>query len=632
MFPAFWRQAKKQFGFSNDEVRSGIHPYSAWNGELPGTLPYAVALGETPSGLLNANMARLPKDYFNQMLCTIWEESTIVRISFEEKGVSVTGETEVIIAGGEDFRPVAFAADSKGNVFFTDWALRDYPNHGKGKIWKLQAKEDVAVLERNIEPFQARNQINQVENVHPADVDFSALRAGLQSNDPFMVHASVLALTAGEYKDSLISSADDSNPDVRLGVLLALQKSKDKEVEYLAKEFLTDNDPKIRNSALNWIGKAGMKERREDLELAVTSGETSTALFETYVETVKLLQPDFIADYRTKKDPNSKSLKRELPENFISSIITNPAKPIAIRAFALRYLHKFGEHKDLLLSFLQNESLPKMRLEVIHTVQNYPDKDIADQLLEIALNKNNQERFRSDALLAFSARSLENWEAILPLLDDNEENVALEAARFLRSKASDENVKKAFEDKLATNNINEPMRQQLILGLNAELPERPDKEDEKQWQVLLEGNGSVERGRRVFYSNTSLCSTCHAMEGRGGDLGPELTNVGKSKGRNQLISSILDPSAEMGPEWQGWYIRQKDATLHQGRQIDVGGNNIRLFTQAEGFINVEKNDIEEYGIIKESLMPEGLEKRLTDQDIRDLLVFLNIRQQKSFAF
>lgn len=126
---------------------SGIHPYLAWNGELPGTLPYAVPLGEAPSGMVMADYAGLPADYRGDALCTIWEETNIARVDLSPKGTSVTGTSEVLIRGGQQFRPVAMASDSDGNIYITDWVIRQYPVHKRGRIWRLSTKEGVETLE-----------------------------------------------------------------------------------------------------------------------------------------------------------------------------------------------------------------------------------------------------------------------------------------------------------------------------------------------------------------------------------------------------------------------------------------------------------------------------------------------------
>ncbi|GEO24102.1 cytochrome c [Cyclobacterium qasimii] len=615
------------YGYKSMFGGSGIHPYSAWDGELPGTLPYAVALGEAPSGLLNASLAKLPKDYQDQMLCSIWEESSIVRTNMQGNGLSVSGTTEVIVSGEEDFRPVAFATDSKGTIYFTDWVLRSYPNHGRGKIWKLTTKKDVETLEMRhmFDPFLPWEPQEKANANITSNPKFENLVQNLKSDDPFLVHATVMALSKEEFKDKLLKKIADADPAIRLGTLLALQKSGDKQVEFVVKQFLTDPVPVIRNSALIWIGSNQIAERRNDLELALNAGEVTKALFETYLETVKLLQPEFMAAYKSKEIKNSKSLKRPLPDHFLSSLVADPSKLGKIRVFALGYMEDNSSQKDLFQIFLTKENDPEIRLEIVRMLKNHPDKELANQLLEIALDPGNPELLRADAILSLSGQPLQDWERLIGLLEDEKENVQIEAARYLRSKINTASVKKAFEEKLSAmgEDNNSPLKQQLEIGLNrGVLSGRPENTDQKEWQALLASKGDGERGQRVFYSNMALCSTCHAIEGKGGDLGPDLSNVGQSKDRNMLITSILLPSHEMSPEWQGWFIKLKDGTIHQGRQIDVGETSIVIYTLAKGFVTFSKEDIADYGLIKSSLMPEGLERNLTDSDLKDLLSFL----------
>jgi putative heme-binding domain-containing protein len=107
------------------------------------------------------------------------------------------------------------------------------------------------------------------------------------------------------------------------------------------------------------------------------------------------------------------------------------------------------------------------------------------------------------------------------------------------------------------------------------------------------------------------------------DLGPDLTNVGRSKTRAAILDSILRPSDEISPEYQGWYVRTADGQIHTGRQIDVGNRGTaELYVQSGEFITLE--GIEEYGPMPRSLMPDGLETNLTVDDMRDLVAFLVI--------
>ena len=112
---------------------------------------------------------------------------------------------------------------------------------------------------------------------------------------------------------------------------------------------------------------------------------------------------------------------------------------------------------------------------------------------------------------------------------------------------------------------------------------RPDSVE--GWQKLLASGGDVEAGRRVFFSSNSACNTCHVAEGRGGVLGtgfstmpfgPDLSVIGRTANRQQIIESIVAPSRNIAPEMQGWMVRKKSGEVLTGRQIDQEARNIQL--------------------------------------------------------
>jgi putative heme-binding domain-containing protein len=54
--------------------------------------------------------------------------------------------------------------------------------------------------------------------------------------------------------------------------------------------------------------------------------------------------------------------------------------------------------------------------------------------------------------------------------------------------------------------------------------------------------GNSERGAQLF--NANGCATCHAISGKGGVLGPDLSVVGVQRGAIALRQSLTDPGAE----------------------------------------------------------------------------------------
>lgn len=628
------------YGYKSLYGGSGIHPYLAWNGELPGTLPYAAPLGEAPSGVLIGSSAALPPDYRDDVLVTIWEERTIVRVPLRPNGVSVAGEPRVIVEGGERFRPVAFAADSHGTVYITDWGLREYPNHGRGRIWRLTTREGVETV-RPRPPFtppEADPAGEPLRRIYASSgpEDFAQLRAALLSDDPFLRSAAVTMLSRPEYRDQVIAATDASEAQVRLGALLALHRSGHRNAEPTARWLLTDPDLLVRRMALIWIGSTGMAALEPDLEAAIVTSPPSPELFEVYLATLQQLSPEFRRAYAAEAEPYARQLKRQLPPRFVESFVSDEARPPALRAIAIAHLENLPTQVPLLVRLASAGGATEVRREAVRSLGQVQDARAAETLLTIARSERAPHELRADALLALGAQPGSAADAAIALLDDPAPDVRLEAARYLRSATILTSLSPAARDRLAQRvdglsgadaaavterGGDRRVMAQLALALGSSpAGTRPSTVDEWLAAVGTE-TGSADRGRRVFFSNHSACSSCHRAERRGGDLGPDLTNVGRSKTRAQIVDAILRPSAEISPEYQGWFIRTKTGELHTGRQINVGDKGrAELYVLSGEFITVD--GIAEYGPMPQSLMPDGLESTLTIDDMRDLIAYL----------
>ena len=129
------------YGYRFRYGRSGLHPFIAWNGELPGTLPMASATGEAPSGLVAYESDNLPADYRGELFGTSWGDHRVDRFVPSEHGATVWAKMEPLVTGGEDFRPVGIAVAPDGSLYVTDWVDKSYSVHGKGRIWHIHAAE-----------------------------------------------------------------------------------------------------------------------------------------------------------------------------------------------------------------------------------------------------------------------------------------------------------------------------------------------------------------------------------------------------------------------------------------------------------------------------------------------------------
>ncbi len=67
------------YGYRFRNGRKGVHPFTAWNGELPGTLPMVAGTGEAPCGVLSYEADSLPAEYRGSLLVTSWGDHRIER-------------------------------------------------------------------------------------------------------------------------------------------------------------------------------------------------------------------------------------------------------------------------------------------------------------------------------------------------------------------------------------------------------------------------------------------------------------------------------------------------------------------------------------------------------------------------
>jgi len=129
------------YGYRYRNGRKGLHPFTAWNGELPGTLPMVAGTGEAPSGIVAYESGGLPEDYRGELLVTSWGDHRLDRFKLVPRGASFTSTAKPFVTGGENFRPVGMAVAPDGSLYVSDWVDKSYTLHGKGRIWRVRAKQ-----------------------------------------------------------------------------------------------------------------------------------------------------------------------------------------------------------------------------------------------------------------------------------------------------------------------------------------------------------------------------------------------------------------------------------------------------------------------------------------------------------
>lgn len=143
----------------------------------------------------------------------------------------------------------------------------------------------------------------------------------------------------------------------------------------------------------------------------------------------------------------------------------------------------------------------------------------------------------------------------------------------------------------------------------------------EEYEPALTLESSVERGAAVF---EKTCSKCHRIDGKGHNVGPDISDT-RRRTRDALLYDILDPNRRVDPQFSEYVVLTTDGLTFNGLLVSDSGAQIVL-RQPEGKERtIERSEIEEMQATAKSLMPEGVEKDVTVQEMADLLEFLKAR-------
>ena len=375
------------YGYRFRNGRRGLHPFTAWNGELPGTLGMVAGTGEAPSGVVAYESKNLPADYRGTLLVTSWGDHRIERYDLQPRGASFHSTMKPVVVGGDDFRPVGIAVAPDGSLYMSDWVDKEYSLHGKGRIWRLRNAHEIkgpfnmpesdmadprtraSLLATAAGGRMMRDQvINQSLRDTSSDVramavgiaperhiDFKRLATSdpsplvraeamrrltdpsakeillkaLDSDDPFVQQAARQGLrhSLGTVELIAIAGSPDLVPTRRLGVLLILRDRDELAGRALLPKFLADPDPSIHFAAIQWVGEHKLEAFRDQLLAGLTSTAVTRELFEATLAALEQL------------DGRRKDSRDELSgEEYIVALLNKANTPAAVVRRGLRML------------------------------------------------------------------------------------------------------------------------------------------------------------------------------------------------------------------------------------------------------------------------------------------------------
>jgi putative heme-binding domain-containing protein len=317
-------------------------------------------------------------------------------------------------------------------------------------------------------------------------------------------------------------------------------------------------------------------------------------------------------------------------------IVADDKRPAALRATALQMVPASTAELStkLLLEFAKSDDAG-LKTQAVRTLQQSGRADGIPLLLELAADENTELSLRLDAIAGLCATPHDqplpaNIEQLLLDAVNNrlrfrapleQQQCRLEAIRALRGRATPglkigdvlTGIRKAASDD-----------RELMEALDLAIEGKSSLSFSDHQPSTIDHPPSPDRGRRVFYHHQGpLCFKCHTVNGRGGNVGPDLSFIARTMNREKLLGSILEPSKEISPQFLTWTILTDDGKTHTGIMVtENGGGDVELGDAQGNITKIPRKNIEERTPSNVSVMPQGLHQRMTRQELSDLLDYL----------
>jgi len=497
---------------------------------------------------------------------TSWGDHRIERYELAPQGAGVTAKRTNVVQGDSDFRPTGMAVAPDGAIYFADWVDRSYAVHGRGRIWRL------AVPTKDLANAPA----------------LGATRAMTYRTDPFAKQQLTAVLLEG-HREAAFELAESRRADMKLAALKAIrfrQWGAGPEIVALLSKALANPDADVRLFAVRWIAEERIEALRDDVARLLDGEIPNERYFLAVLGALDWLDGD-------KSMRNSR-----IADGLLVRELKNSKRSPALHALALRLVSPDDPWLTIerLRDYLGSND-EALRLAAVRTLAARSDSERFALLTAIAGDTARESEIRAEAIAGLAPAVEANAELLEKLASDADQTVAGEAQRVRRLAGKIDGAGEA----------------------------KPPAAELDRWNDLLATGGDAASGRRLFFTSAGpRCAVCHTHGGRGGRVGPDLTRLGAQQSRQRIVASILQPSREIAPEFQSWTLVTDDGLTHAGLRLPEGGDDgSETYADATGQrFTLASETIAERSPSTASIMPEGLERTLSVQDLRDLVEFL----------
>ena len=551
------------------------------------------------------------------------------------------------------FRPSDVAVGTEGAIYIADWYDPVVGGHqmddttGYGRIYRVTPKNK-KLVRPEIDMSTTEGQLAALSN--PAiNVRFAAhnnlkikgagiipqVKELLQSSNPFH-RARAIWLLAGmgdEGKTEVEKLLDDHDEVIRAVAFRALRQHSADIIAY-ARQLAEDPSPFVKREIILGLADSPYEVKKPILLQLVKKFDADDRWYlEALGNAVSGHEEDFIQEARKLLDEaNAK------PDNWNEAF-----EMLVWRLHPAAYI-------DQLKSRAQSDKLSALqRQRAVTALAFINDRQAVKAMLELRENANREIADQATYWVSFRQSNdwykLADWSKVN--IDPAQERKIAEM-KVKRSYVLDARMPFDEKRRSARDMARDVIGSNMILSLVATEKFPKDLYDEVSDLMLNHPDQTIRIQASQYFNNgaehrydipsiaalssepakgklifTNKCSSCHRVGDIGMDIGPELTQIKKKFDKQALMDAIVNPSSGIVFGYEAWTIQTNDGQSHFGFLVADGKEAVVIKDLSGTRHVIQVKDIVSRQKLEKSLMPGASTLALNDQELADVVSFLN---------
>ncbi|MFH5886109.1 HEAT repeat domain-containing protein [Halalkalibaculum sp. DA3122] len=518
--------------------------------------------------------------------------------------------------------------------------------------------------------FFAAEALGRMEHQPALQPIISMLEAN-NDRDVYLRHGGAIALARIGDIDALAGLSDHPSEAVRIAAVVALRRLEDPAVA----QFLDDESEFVVTNAARAINDdahieeaipalARMLEQdqivneplmRRAINASLYSGTAEDAQrlasFALRQDVPEVLRQEAVATLSVWPDPstldrvtgryrgdiqNDRSAATEALASVIEPIFGNGSGTLKVGVAEAISSLQYEPGIPQLVTLVQADPSSEVKIAALHTLDSLNYENM-DEVVSTALD-DDQQSVRMTALSIIpsldlaDSRKVELLSSVLGEGSFQEQQSALTALGELESEAAHAVLERQLTDLIA-GDVPEQVQLELIEAaenagterleslLNEYESQKPEGDMLAKYRESLYG-GDAQQGAQLFYSNEAAqCVRCHAVDGRGGDVGPPLDTIGEELSREQLLLSLVEPGSRIAPGYGSISVTLQNGETAQGVLKEETDAHVVLQSSDGETQKIEKSRITERTNSPSAMF--SMEGILSRGELRDVVEFLS---------